>query len=85
MVFDLGDEAQLDQALARANVLAIGPGLGLDPAAERLLRNVISRAEVPLLLDADALTLLAQDLKMLNTKASPLHELSPMLGRPRLC
>jgi ADP-dependent NAD(P)H-hydrate dehydratase / NAD(P)H-hydrate epimerase len=84
MVFDAGDEAFCEQALSRATVVAIGPGLGLDGAAERLLRWVITRCEVTLLLDADALTLVAQDLTLLRASNNLLAELSPQLGRAPL-
>jgi NAD(P)H-hydrate epimerase len=44
--------------LARATVLAIGPGLGRDAWAEDLLRAALASG-LPLVLDADALNLLA--------------------------
>lgn len=39
----------------RADVLALGPGLGNTPAVFRLVRSIVERAGVPLVLDADAL------------------------------
>lgn len=45
---------------ARLDVLAIGPGLGLDARAHALL-DIALAAPCPLVLDADALTLLASD------------------------
>lgn len=45
---------------ARLDVLAIGPGLGLDARAHALLDTALA-APCPLVLDADALTLLASD------------------------
>jgi len=50
--------AQLDSALARATVVAIGPGLGKDAWGRRLLDRVLE-SERPLVVDADALNLLA--------------------------
>ena len=47
-----------EQALALATCLALGPGLGDSATAEQLLRRGLA-AEMPLLLDADALNLLA--------------------------
>jgi hydroxyethylthiazole kinase-like uncharacterized protein yjeF len=47
-----------DDALAQATVAVIGPGLGASDAAAEILRRVTS-ADFPLLLDADALNLLA--------------------------
>ncbi len=49
---------QLAPLLARANVLAVGPGLGQSAWAEALLAAVLADG-TPLLLDADALNLLA--------------------------
>jgi hydroxyethylthiazole kinase-like uncharacterized protein yjeF len=46
------------QVLDIASALALGPGLGRDEAARELLAQAIART-VPLLLDADALNLLA--------------------------
>lgn len=44
----------------RATVLAIGPGLGTDETAQRCVRKAL-QTELPLVLDADALNLLAAD------------------------
>ena len=44
---------------SRANVLVVGPGLGLDHDAERLL-EASCRAGTPVVFDADALTMLAE-------------------------
>ena len=51
-----------DDALAQATAAVVGPGLGASDAAVEILRRVLSPkpgAEIPLLLDADALNLLA--------------------------
>ena len=47
-----------DDALAQATAAVVGPGLGASDPALEILRHAIS-IEVPLLLDADALNLLA--------------------------
>ena len=46
--------------LAHVNALAVGPGMGQAAAAKGVLKNAI-RTELALVLDADALNLLAQD------------------------
>ncbi len=51
---------QLKQLLQRANVVAIGPGLGRSKWAMRLLGYVLE-CKLPLVLDADALNLLAYE------------------------
>lgn len=52
------DPADLEPLLARASVVAIGPGLGQDEWARRLFARVIA-IDQPLVMDADALNLLA--------------------------
>jgi ADP-dependent NAD(P)H-hydrate dehydratase / NAD(P)H-hydrate epimerase len=56
----LTDEAVLADALSRADVVAIGPGLGRTPWARRALTAVLAAGK-PLVVDADALNLLAED------------------------
>lgn len=48
-------------AFAWADVIAIGPGLGQDARARELLGQAITYGSKPILLDADALNLLARD------------------------
>jgi len=62
-----GIEASLDKATA----LAVGPGLGLGDGPRRLLSTILERWRGPLLLDADALTLLAGKLKPLRGRDVP--------------
>lgn len=56
----VADDAKLAQALGdrRISTLLIGPGLGRDAIAKARLHEAL-RADLPLVLDADALTLLA--------------------------
>lgn len=49
----------LDAALARADAVVVGPGLGPDGATRRLVQRVLAQAAVPVVLDADALNVLA--------------------------
>jgi hydroxyethylthiazole kinase-like uncharacterized protein yjeF len=52
----------------RADVWVVGPGLGRDDRARGLLREVLA-TDVPVVVDADALTLLAADLGLLERDA----------------
>lgn len=52
------DAADLDALLTRATVVAVGPGLGQDDWAQMLFQRVIAAGK-PLVIDADALNLLA--------------------------
>jgi NAD(P)H-hydrate epimerase len=55
----LTSEAVLAEALERATVVAIGPGLGQTPWARSALSLVLS-SDKPLVVDADALNLIAE-------------------------
>lgn len=45
----------------RHDVIACGPGLGRGPGAAEFVRGLVDRCTVPLVLDADAITVLADD------------------------
>jgi NAD(P)H-hydrate epimerase len=45
----------------KADVIAIGPGLGQDPSTAAFVHAVVERAGVPLVIDADALNVFAGD------------------------
>jgi ADP-dependent NAD(P)H-hydrate dehydratase / NAD(P)H-hydrate epimerase len=46
---------QVDEAVAKAKALAIGPGLGRDKEAKALVRKLLAEVQVPAVVDADAL------------------------------
>jgi NAD(P)H-hydrate epimerase len=46
---------------ARCDVLAIGPGLGLDPSTIRFVRRFVEQASAPLIVDADGLNAVADE------------------------
>lgn len=60
MSADFTDDEILEQALGWADCVAIGPGLGLSERSHQLVRRIAS-AKVPLICDADALNIMAQD------------------------
>lgn len=47
--------AELAPDLERASALAVGPGLGRDDQARRLVRSLLERTRLPAVVDADAL------------------------------
>ncbi len=59
-----------------ATVIAVGPGLGMGTTAAELLETVLRKAKVPLLLDADAINLLAKklDQQTLEGKSTGVQE-----------
>jgi NAD(P)H-hydrate epimerase len=54
-----GVAALLDSYLPQFDCLAVGPGLGDDEPQRRIMARLISREDVPLVIDADALNALA--------------------------
>jgi ADP-dependent NAD(P)H-hydrate dehydratase / NAD(P)H-hydrate epimerase len=57
--------------IGRANALVLGPGLGREPEAQGLARDVAAAAELPLLLDADGLNAHAGKLSSLAQRRAP--------------
>lgn len=71
MVHPVASADQLADLLARATVVAVGPGLGQGPWSRGLFEQVLDSG-LPLVVDADALNLLARDpLKRNNWVLTP--------------
>jgi len=60
---------QLLQASAGKHALAIGPGLPTGPGMKQALLGLLERSSAPMVLDADALNLLASELPALHAAA----------------
>ena len=60
-IYENREEAieQITNGIEWADVIAIGPGLGTDNVAEEIVKTVIKYSNKPLVMDADALNLLA--------------------------
>jgi len=58
--------------LAAADAAVVGPGLSRGPGPARLTADLIAASPVPLILDADALAVVARDRSLLSRAASPL-------------
>jgi NAD(P)H-hydrate epimerase len=52
--------------IAGKTVLAIGPGLGQGPETVEFTRGLLSATEIPVVIDADALNILASEARMLE-------------------
>jgi NAD(P)H-hydrate epimerase len=61
---DTGDidaaRVDFDELLERKTVLAVGPGLGQEPGAEKFLLALLEKSKVSMILDADALNIIAK-------------------------
>jgi len=75
-------------ALAKMTVGVIGPGMSRYEQGEVLVAEVIRRTPVPLVIDADALNMLAGNLEVLKAAGAPLiltphpGEMARLTGRP---
>jgi NAD(P)H-hydrate epimerase len=82
------DSAEVDEALAKAAAVVAGPGMGTSDADLDFLRRVAAAGDAPLLLDADAVTLLARSPGLRGEIRRPLlltphpGEASRLLDRP---
>ncbi len=68
----LADPAAVMDALAEADAVVVGPGLTTAPAVRTLVKRLLRELSVPLLLDADALNVLAGELEVLGETTAPL-------------
>jgi hydroxyethylthiazole kinase-like uncharacterized protein yjeF len=66
------DPERLKALLERATVLAIGPGLGQHPETEKFVLELVRQTKQPLVLDADALNMLAKDPSKIDGHNRPL-------------
>jgi NAD(P)H-hydrate epimerase len=57
--------------LNKSNVILIGPGLGRSPDVTEFVREIILLARAPLVMDADALFAVSQDLNILKELKAP--------------
>jgi NAD(P)H-hydrate epimerase len=79
------DMQQLNEALEWAETIVIGPGIGTDDTANIILKNTLKNAAVPIVVDADALNLIANDTQIL-LKPHTEMVVTPHMGEmARLC
>lgn len=78
----------LTDAINWASAIVIGPGMGVTEEAHYLLSKVLSISEVPVVIDADALTIISKQPALLenhsrNIIVTPhLGEMSRLIGKP---
>lgn len=72
-------------AMEKADVIVIGVGLGQSPAAEAIVRTTLSRANVPLIIDADAINIIARDLSILDLASVPIIMTPHLAEMARFC
>jgi len=57
--------------LERFDAVAIGPGIGRDPATQEAVRRVVAECPIPVVVDADGLNALAADPSVLAAREDP--------------
>ncbi len=60
------DEGGLRHALEGKTAVVVGPGIGTHDDAQKLVRFLLSEVDLPMVVDADALTCVARDLRVLT-------------------
>ncbi|MEP7238165.1 MAG: NAD(P)H-hydrate dehydratase [Ferruginibacter sp.] len=74
MSFVTGDEFILSApGIGKYTSVGIGPGLGLYPSHKKLLTEIFEKVKVPMVIDADALNIIAENKELL--KAIPPHSI----------
>lgn len=64
--FSLAQKSALKSEMKKADVIVLGCGLGTSDFAKKLVYCVAEHASVPVILDADALNIIANDLSILS-------------------
>lgn len=77
---NLPDEQALQDILSNATAVLIGPGLGKDEFARKLLEITIKYVDLPLVIDADGLNLLAENPDLYQYLAKPNVLITPHWG-----
>jgi len=68
---DIRDYSFIKQELVGKNAVLLGPGIGTDPATVKLVLALYESVELPMILDADALNILAYHRSSLSQVAGP--------------
>jgi NAD(P)H-hydrate epimerase len=70
----------IEKLLVGKDAVAIGPGLDRHPGTYALVRNLVESVPLPLVIDADGLNALAEDMAVLKRKKSKMVILTPHPG-----
>lgn len=73
------DEVLMKDAIDWAEVILLGPGIGTDNVAQTLVKQVLKNASVPVIMDADALNIVAKDTNILKRPHTEMV-MTPHLG-----
>jgi NAD(P)H-hydrate epimerase len=71
---------EIEKLLVGKNAVTIGPGLGTRSGTYALVQNLVETVTLPMVIDADGLNALAEDITILNRKKSKQIILTPHPG-----
>jgi NAD(P)H-hydrate epimerase len=72
-------ERDAESLFGRFDVIVLGPGLGLSDESQRLVRTILRAATIPVVVDADAITLISRAPQLLQEPRGP-RILTPHTG-----
>ena len=72
--------SNIESFLKKADLVVLGPGVGLGASTKRLIVKIIKEIDKPMVVDADALTALASNLEVLLKRKTKTLILTPHLG-----
>jgi NAD(P)H-hydrate epimerase len=78
--FASGAARQIISYAAGKSVMALGPGVGSDPAAVEVVREIVGAAELPLVIDADGLNAIAGNNGQIAEHKAPFIIMTPHPG-----
>lgn len=66
------DRERLNELIDKSNAIALGPGMGNCPETLWILKNVLARAHCPVVIDADGLNVLENNMDLLQDRKCPM-------------
>ncbi len=70
-ILSIEDYRVIQEALYNKQALAIGPGIGTAAETAELMKKLYAEIEIPMLVDADGLNILASDTSLLKNAPGP--------------
>ncbi len=68
MTINYEDKEKIGNIMVKSDCVALGPGMGNSKLTYNIVRNVIENAECPIVIDADGLNVLQNNLELLQLK-----------------
>ncbi|NEZ46712.1 NAD(P)H-hydrate dehydratase [Clostridium niameyense] len=66
MTININEKERLNNLVSKSNCIAIGPGMGNNKKTEKIFLEVIKKCDCPMVIDADAINVLKDNLSIIN-------------------